>query len=73
MNNCGQSKEKTMVSKDFMDSYVELFNTIFTFVIPCAKLLAIWVGVNLLIDLQWIVHQIRRNAEGYNNDDKGVE
>lgn len=62
-----------MVLKDFMDSYVELFDIVFTFVIPLAKLLAIGVGVDLLIDLRWIVHQIRRNAEGYNNGDKGVE
>lgn len=52
---------------DFMNSYKELFNIIFTFVIPFVKLFAIGMGVWLLIDLQWIVHQIRVNAEGFQN------
>lgn len=52
---------------DFMNSYKELFNIIFTFVVPFVKLFAIGTGVCLLIDLQWIVHQIRKNAEGYQN------
>ena len=61
-----------MEFKEFMDSYRELFNIIITFVIPFVKLFAVGVGISLLVDLQWIVHQIRKNAEGYNND-KGAE
>ena len=27
-------------------------------------------GIELLIDLAWIVHQIRKNAEAFNDEDK---
>lgn len=55
---------------EFMESYTTLFNIIFAFVIPIAKLYAIGVGIWLLVDVQWIIHQVKTNAEGYQNGDK---
>ena len=52
---------------DIIARYKELFDIIFIFVLPFVKLFAIGIGVWLLVDLQWIVHQIRKNAEGYQN------
>lgn len=59
--------------KEFIDAYRSLFDIIFTFVIPFVKLYAIAMGIWLLIDIQWIVHQIRSNAEGYQNGDNEGE
>ena len=50
---------------DVLIRYSELFNIIFTFVVPVAKLAAIICGVLLIEDLRWIAHQIRKNASGY--------
>lgn len=57
--------------KDFILAYRSLFDIIFTFVLPFVALYAIAMGIWVLVDLQWIIHQIRINAEKYQNEDEG--
>ena len=63
-----------LLTGDFTQKYTELFNIIFTYATPFFKLAfmifgAIY-GIGLLIDLAWIVHQIRKNAEAFDKEDK---
>lgn len=63
-----------LLTGEFAQKYTELFNIIFTYATPFFKLAfmifgAIY-GIELLIDLAWIVHQIRKNAEAFNEEDK---
>ena len=63
-----------LLTSEFAQKYTELFNIIFTYATPFFKLAfmifgAIY-GIELLIDLAWIVHQIRKNAEALNDEDK---
>ena len=63
-----------LLTGEFAQKYTELFNIIFTYATPFFKLAfmifgAIY-GIELLIDLAWIVHQIRKNAEAFNKEDK---
>lgn len=58
-----------MALKDFIIAYKSLFDIIFTFVLPFVALYAIGLGIWVLVDLQWIVHQVRINAEKFQNED----
>ena len=63
-----------LLTGEFAQKYTELFNIIFTYATPFFKLAfmifgAIY-GIELLIDLAWIVQQIRKNAEAFNEEDK---
>ena len=63
-----------LLTSEFAQKYTELFNIIFTYATPFFKLAfmifgAIY-GIELLIDLAWIVHQIRKNAEEFNKEDE---
>ena len=63
-----------LLTGEFAQKYTELFNIIFAYATPFFKLAfmifgAIY-GIELLIDLAWIVHQIRKNAEAFNEEDK---
>ena len=63
-----------LLTSEFTQKYTKLFDLIFTYATPFFKLAfmifgAIY-GIELLIDLAWIVHQIRKNAEAFNDEDK---
>ena len=63
-----------LLTSEFAKKYTELFDLIFTYATPFFKLAfmifgAIY-GIELLIDLAWIVHQIRKNAEEFNKEDE---
>ena len=63
-----------LLTSEFAQKYTKLFDLIFTYATPFFKLAfmifgAIY-GIELLIDLAWIVHQIRKNAETFNDEDK---
>jgi hypothetical protein len=59
---------------DVIERYTDIFNIIFSYVIPFVKLyLIIYIpiyGVRILRDLSWLIHEIRWNAEHY-RDNKG--
>ena len=63
-----------LLTADFAQKYTELFNIIFTYATPFFKLafliFAALSGISALIDIAWIVHQIRRNAEEFNKEDE---
>jgi hypothetical protein len=48
--------------------YTELFNIIFSFLDPVAKLTAIILGIGIMYDLWWIIHRIRKNAQSYDEN-----
>lgn len=63
-----------LLTSEFAQKYTKLFDLIFTYATPFFKLAfmifgAIY-GIELLIDLAWIVHQIRKNAEEFNKEDE---
>ena len=63
-----------LLTTDFAQKYTELFNIIFTYATPLFKLAfmifgAVY-GISALIDIAWIVHQIRKNAEEFNKEDE---
>ena len=63
-----------LLTTDFAQKYTELFNIIFTYATPFFKLAfmifgAVY-GISTLIDITWIVHQIRKNAEEFNKEDE---
>ena len=63
-----------LLTADFAQKYTELFNIIFTYATPFFKLAfmifgAVY-GISALIDIAWIVHQIRMNAEEFNKEDE---
>ena len=63
-----------LLTTDFAQKYTELFNIIFTYATPFFKLAfmifgAVY-GISALIDIAWIVHQIRKNAEELNKEDE---
>ena len=63
-----------LLTADFAQKYTELFNIIFTYATPFFKLAfmifgAVY-GISTLIDIAWIVHQARRNAEEFNKEDE---
>jgi hypothetical protein len=60
-----------ILNPDVIQRYTEILNILLAYVAPFAKLTAIIFGtiygINLLMDIAWIVHQIRKNAENYLN------
>lgn len=54
-----------MVFASIVEHYTELFSIIFTFVDPLAKLTGMILGIGVGYDAWWIVHQIRKNAQSY--------
>ena len=63
-----------LLTSEFAQKYTKLFDLIFTYATPFFKLAfmifgAIY-GIELLIDLAWIVHQMRQKAEAFDDEDK---
>jgi 4-hydroxybenzoate polyprenyltransferase len=60
----------------FTERYIAAFELVFTYVTPLIKLFVLIYGaiygLNLLVDLAWIIHQIRKNAEDYEDKNKGA-
>lgn len=48
-----------------VEHYTELFDIIFTFTDPIVKLTATILGLGIGYDVWWIVHQVRKNAQSY--------
>ena len=50
---------------EIIECYTELFDIIFTFANPIVKLTASILGLGIGYDAWWIVHQVRKNAQSY--------
>lgn len=59
-----------MAFMSVVEHYTELFNIIFAFIDPIAKLTGIFLGLGIGYDGWWIIHQIRKNAQSF---EEGVE
>ena len=50
-----------------VEHYTELFTIVFAFLDPIIKLTGTILGSGIGYDAWWIVHQVRKNAQSYEN------